>query len=139
VPDFAKFKRDINATKVPVDLLGEVMVMCAAMRPAERDQFEARAARVLDLLATKGFGKDCGLLAMAITIRLMALDAVLGDREVRGWVLTSSEPGITYVHADLLKAAAEEPVVEGPEGRPIFIAESFRQRVLELAVSRGRA
>src|SRR5260370_42483101 len=90
MPDFAKFKRDINATKVPADLLGEVMVMCAALPPAERDSFEFRATRVLDLLAKKGYGKECGLLAMTITIRLMALDAILEGGEVRGWILPGS-------------------------------------------------
>jgi hypothetical protein len=139
VSSFAKFKNDINTTKVPADLLGEVMVMWAVLPSTERDIFELRATRVLDLLAKKGCGKECGLLAMAITIRLMALDAVLEDGAVRGWILPGSELGISYLHADLLRAAAEEPVVEGPEGQPVFIAGSFRQRLLENAASRGCA
>jgi hypothetical protein len=76
---------------------------------------------------------------LTVTIRLMALDAVLDDGKVRGWMLPGSESEITYVHADLLRAAADEPIVEGPEGQPIFIAGSFRQRLLQIAASRGNA
>jgi len=61
------------------------------------------------------------------------------DGEVRGWILPGSEPGISYRHADLLRAAAEEPVVEGPEGQPVFIAGPFRQRLLENVASKARA
>ena len=126
--DFTKFKNDINNTEVSPDLLGEVMVMLAALPATERDSFEFRATRVLDLLEKKGYGTECGLLAMAIAIRLMALDAVLDDSEVRAWILPGSAPGITYLHGDLLRAAAEEPVVEGPEGQSVFIAGRFRRR-----------
>ncbi len=137
--DFAKFKNDINATKVTAELLGEVTDTYAAMPPDERLVFEARATRVLRLLEEAGCGANRGLLAMTITIRLMVLDAILEDSQVQGWVLPGPEPGVTYVHADLLKAAAEEPIMEGPEGHPMFIAASFRQRVLQIAVARGCA
>jgi hypothetical protein len=125
VSDFAKFKNDINATKVTAELLGKVMDMYAAMPPDERLVFEARAMRVLRLLEKAGVDADRGLLAMTITIRLMALDAMLEDSQVQGWILPGPEPGVTYVHADLLKAAAEEPIVESPEGHQCLSPHHF--------------
>lgn len=77
--DFAKFTDDINRTAVSVKLRGEVMVMYADLAPEERD-FEVRATRVVEFLTKKGYGEKRGLLAMAIMIRLMALDAILAKQ-----------------------------------------------------------
>ena len=84
--DFLKLKNDLNKIAVTPELLDEVMVKYAALPPAERI-FEARARRVIALLRDRGHGANCGLLAMAITIRLMALDVILKDHEVQGWTL----------------------------------------------------
>lgn len=137
--DFAKFKSDINRTIVTGQILGDVMLAYAAMPIAERGVFENRVDRVLDLLEEKGHGKNRGLLAMAIMVRLMALDAILGDERIESWTIPGTEPGMTYVHADLLSAAAEEPVLEDSRGEPVFNTENFRMRVLEIAGARGRA
>jgi hypothetical protein len=139
VSDFAKFKSDINRAIVTGQLLGDVMLAYAAMPIEARSVFENRVNRVLDLLEEKGHGKNRGLLAMAITVRLMALDAILGDERIEGWTIRGREPGMTYVHADLLSAAAEEPVLEDPRGEPVFDTENFRRRVLEITGTRGHA
>ncbi len=136
--DFAKFKDDLNRIAVTAELLGEVMEMYAEIPPEQRS-FEVRARRVVELLTGKGHDRSCGLLAMAITIRLMALDAILEDSEVQCWTLAGTEPGVTYVHSDLLRAAAEEAVLEGSMGEPIFDTANFRQRVLQIAAAKGRA
>ena len=99
--DFAEFKDDINRTAVSAELLGEVMMMYGEIAPEERG-FEARAERVVALLTKKGHGEKPGPLAMAIMIRLMALDAILADKEVQDWTLPGAEPGVTYVHSALL-------------------------------------
>jgi hypothetical protein len=138
VSNFAEFKGDINRTAVSAELLGEVMMMYAEIAPEERG-FEARAERVVALLTKKGHGEKRGLLAMAVMIRLMALDAILADKEVQDWTLPGAEPGVTYVHSALLKAAAEETVVEGSKGQPMFDPANFRQRVLQMAATGGRA
>jgi hypothetical protein len=138
VSDFARFKDDLNRTAVTAELLGEVMEMNAAIAPEERS-FEARARRVIELLAEKGHDRNRGLLATAITIRLMALDTILQDREVQRWTIPGKEAGVTYVHSDLLRAAAEEAVLEGSMGEPMFDAANFRRRVLQTAATRGRA
>jgi hypothetical protein len=43
----------INATEVAPELLGEVMVMISALAPAEREAFEVRAMRVVDLVKSE--------------------------------------------------------------------------------------
>ena len=50
-----------------------------------------------------------------------------------------SPDGITYIHGDLLKVAAEEVILEGPSGEPIFDRVSFRTRLMELAAAGGHA
>ena len=76
---------------------------------------------------------------MAVTIRLIALDTLRDDRLVKKWLLPAAGQGITYVHADLLRVAADEPIIEGPEGQPAFALASFSRRLAEAAVSSGRA
>jgi hypothetical protein len=79
------------------------------------------------------------MLAMAVALRLMALDAMVVDPELRGWLMSERLPdGITYIHGDLLKVAAEQAVLEGLAGEPIFDRASFCTRLMELATARGR-
>lgn len=78
------------------------------------------------------------MLAMAVALRLMALDAMVVEPELRGWLMSERSPdGVTYIHGDLLKVAAEQAVLEGPAGEPIFDPVSFRTRLMELTVARG--
>ncbi len=134
--NFDEFKHDINRTSVSPELLGEVIEMYTGLALEERD-FEARAIRVVKFLTERGYGRNCGLIAATIIIRLMALDAILADKQVQGWSLPGTEPGETYVHFALLKAAAQETVVAGSSGQPIFDAANFRQRVLQVAGTGG--
>jgi hypothetical protein len=137
--EFGKFQTDINATKVSADLLGEVMVMYASLPSEEWEDFDLKITRVIELLNKKNYGKKSDYLAMAVAIRLMALDSVLLNDEFKGFRYPRDASGISYIHGDLLKAAAEEPILEGPQGQPIFEVEAFRQTVLRIAVSRGQA
>ena len=136
--NFAEFEDEINRVTVSAELPGEVMLMYAELAPEKRG-FEARAMQVVELLTNKRHGEKRGLLAMAIMIRLMALDAILADREVEDWTLPGAEPGATYVHSSLLRAACEETVVEGSKGQPMFDDASFRQRLLQMAATGNRA
>jgi len=138
--DFAEFKSRINATPVSPELLGEVMVMIAKLSPAERDAFETRTARVADFVEKKGFGEAAIFVAIAITVRLMALDSVLDDRLIKEWLLLpAAECGGSYVRGDLLRVVAEEPVLEGPDGQPIFAIASLRERLTASISAEGRA
>jgi hypothetical protein len=53
--------------------------------------------------------------------------------------MPGSQPGMHYIHADLVKAAAEEPIIEDGAGQAAFDVESFQRRVLANAKTRGQA
>lgn len=137
--DFAEFKRRINAVTVSPDLLAEAMVMIAGLPAADRDSFELRTARVVEMVERKGWGEASCFVAMAVTVRLMALDAVLDERAIQQWRLPGGECGGSYVHHELLRVAAEEPVLEGPDGQPAFAVAAFCRRLAATAASKGRA
>jgi len=113
--------------------------MHAAMPAEDRGVFEARAIRLFKLLERKGLGDNRATLAMAIDFRLQALARLQKDSVLRGWSIPGAEPGLEYIHADVLKAAAQEPIIEDEAKQAAFDAESFRHRVLANAEARGRA
>jgi hypothetical protein len=139
MPAFNKFKTDINATKVSADLLGEIMVMYAALPAEEWEDLDLKLTRSIEFLKNKNYGDDSAFLAMTIYIRLMALDSLLHSDEFKGFQFPRDARGVSYIHGDLLKAAAEAFVLEGPRGEPTFELEAFRQTVLRVAASRGQA
>src|SRR5262245_10522172 len=95
----------------PARLEFAALTVCHAEMPAEdRPVFEARAIRLFELLDRKGLGKDMGALAVAINFRLEALARLHANSMLRGWSMLDSEPGMNYIHAYLVKAAAEEPL-----------------------------
>jgi hypothetical protein len=127
--------RSTTTTKVPADLLGEVMVMWVTLPPTERDIFEIRAIRLLE---RKGYG---GVRASCYD------DHHPPDgtrRHIGGWRGSRSDTsrfgaGDIIPSRQLAAGGCEGPVVEGPDGQPVFIAASFRQRLLKNAASRGCA
>ena len=138
VPDY--FIRDINALNVPAPLLGDVMIMWASLPPDEWKNFDQRLERVVEFICKKDRSEESLMLAMAVTLRLMALDCVVADPEIRGWLMPGrSSSEVTYLHGDLLRVAAEEVVLEGPNGEPTFARASFRARLMALAATRGSA
>ena len=135
-----EFIRDINAQKVPAALLGKVMHLWASIPREEWRDFDRKLEHVLELVSKEHSGEGAPLLAMAAALRLMALDALVVDPELRGWLMSERSPGgITYIHGDLLKVAAEQPILEGCAGEPIFDRASFRARLMELTAMRGHA
>ena len=136
--EYNKFKDQINDTKIEVELLGEAMEMLARLPDDKRDSFEERARSVYNFLAKKGY-EDCGLASMAIMLRLMALDTVIDDPEVKGLVISNPVPKVIYLHYDLLRTAVEEPIVEGNQGEPMFVTENFKVRLLQLSGAGGSA
>jgi hypothetical protein len=133
------FLKRVNCTRVSAELLGEVMEMHAGLSPEDRTVFEVRAIRMFELLDSKGLGKDRADLAMAIDFRLSALARMQKDKVLRGWTMPGAEAGMDYIHADLLKAAAEEPLIEDSKGQAVFDVQKFRNRVLANAQMRGNA
>ncbi|WP_156652628.1 hypothetical protein [Methylobacterium sp. Leaf86] len=121
-------------------LLAEAMERHSNMPPEDRGVFEAIAFELFRFLTEKGFeGSRHGDLAMAINFRLTALARLVQGDQVRGWTLPGDTEGLTYLHADVLKAAAKEPLVEDDKGQAAFDGPAFAQHVLSLAAARGRA
>ena len=135
-----EFMQEINAQSVPAPLLGRVMHLWASLPRDEWRDFDRKLERVVELVGREQDGDNSPMLAMAAALRLMALDAMVVDPELRGWLMSERSPdGITYIHGDLLKVAAEQVILEGPAGEPIFDRVSFRTRLMELAAARGHA
>lgn len=135
-----EFMREINALTVTASLLGKVMHLWASLPRDEWQDFDRKLERVVELVGGEQGGKDSPMVAMAVALRLMALDAMVVDPEVRGWLMSDRlSDGITYIHGDLVKVAAELALLEGPAGEPTFDRVSFRSRLMELAEARGRA
>ncbi len=135
-----EFMREINAQKVSAPLLGKVMHLWASLPRDEWRDFDRKLERVVELVGQEQGGDSSPMLAMAAALRLMALDALVVEPELRGWLLSERSPdGITYIHGNLLKVAAEQVILEGPAGEPIFDRVSFRTRLMELAAARGHA
>ncbi|WP_330085281.1 hypothetical protein [Methylocystis iwaonis] len=129
-----------NRTPVSPNLLGDAMEAIAGMSPENRSIFEARTLRLIQLLANKGLTERRRAdLVMALSFRLEALAHLVDGDHVKGWTLPGQADGATYLHADILKAAVKEPLIESAEGSPTFDAPAFGRRVLEIAKAKGRA
>jgi hypothetical protein len=53
--------------------------------------------------------------------------------------MPGDEAGKDFIHSDLVRAAAAEPIIEGAAGHVAFNPESFRRRVLASAKTQGPA
>lgn len=132
--------KTVNKTKIEPNLLGDVMQMHADMPPEDRSSFEARAFRIFDLLNGRGYrGKKRAALSVAIDFRLTALARLIDARGGRGFTMPGREEGMDWVHADLVRCAAEEPVVEDEARQPAFDADRFEQRLLAICETQGEA
>ena len=136
----SEFLDTINRTKVPPDLLAEVMARYAGMVPSERGSFEARALELIQLLDAKGFSEERKAdLLLAIQFRMEALAHCALDSAAEGWTLPGMETGQVLMHADLIKAAAEMPLVEDHLKRVVFDYAGLKERTLLLVRPDGRA
>lgn len=133
----------VNRVPVSVDLLVDALAMHAKMPVADRGDYRARACRTLDLLDRKGLCRtadDLHILAMLIDLRLSAVARLeVMNRVLKGWSIPAGEFGVSSLHLDVIRAAAEEPLIEDGEGQACFNPDSFQQRLLAIATPAGRA
>ena len=129
----------VNKTTVTPEVLGEVLEMHAAMKPKDRRVYEVRAIRLFELLKSKGLEDEGSDLSLAITFRLEALARLNGEPGLRAWTMPGGKKGMDYIHVDLLKAAAEEPLIEDAQQQAAFDVDGFEKRMLFLAKMRGGA
>lgn len=136
----SEFLDRINRTRVPPDLLAEIMARYAAMAPSERGSLEARALELIQLLESKRLSQDLRAdLLLAVQFRMEALAHCALDSAAEGWTLPGMEAGQVLMHADLIKAAAEMPLVEDHLKRVVFDYAGLKERTLLLVRPDGRA
>ena len=134
------FLEKVNRTLVAPELLGEAMQMHAEMPVEDRRVFEGRSVALFQMLTDKGFkGRRHADLAMAIEFRLQALSRLIEAGITRGWTLPGGADGRTYLHADVLWAAAREPLIESADKQPSFDPDGFSRRLMELTQAKGQA
>ena len=134
------FLDKVNRTMVAPELLGEAMQMHAEMPVEDRRVFEGRSVALFQMLTDKGFkGRRHVDLAIAIEFRLQALSRLVDAGATRGWTLPGDADGRTYLHADLVWAAAREPLVESADKQASFDSDGFSRRLLELTEAKGQA
>ena len=130
-----------NRTPVPPELLVEAIELFAEM-PCEEEQsvFDVRALRLVDFLRAKGFsGRHHADLVVAITFRSFALAHLVQSDPLKGWIISADERGMTRLHAEIVRAAAEEALVEDPDSAVAFDVPSFTSHLLFVAQPQGRA
>lgn len=136
----SEFLEGINRTKVPPDLLAEIMERYAGLAPSQRGSFEARAFELMRLLDAKGISEERKTdLLLAIQFRMEALAHCALDSAAQGWIMPGMETGQVLLHPELIKAAAEMPLVEDHLKRVVFDYASLKERALLLVRPDGRA
>jgi hypothetical protein len=104
-----------------------------------RSSFDIRTLRLIDFLTAKGFsGEPHADLVVAITFRYLALRQLLCRGPLKDWI-TAQEQGMTRLHAEIIRAAAEEALVEEPDSAAAFEVSNFVRRILMVAQPQGRA
>ena len=135
----SNYLRKVNKTKVDPALLGEVMEMHANMPAEDRTSFEARTFRIIEMLNARGLQAERATMLLAIDFRLTALARLIDARGGRGFTRPGSEVGMDWVHADLVRCAAEEPIIEDEAKQPAFDPDRFEQRLLAICEPLGKA
>ena len=123
-----KFMVKANRVRVTAELLGEVLQLAEDLTPEERGDRPRRLTHLRQFLDGKGLDDQRRVLAKVVDFRLTAF-ARLRDPAVKAWTLPGELEGCDYVHDDLLRALAEEPLIEDTSGQPAFDADRLRSRV----------
>jgi hypothetical protein len=130
----------VNRTPISPKLLGEAMELHSEMAANDRPVVDAQIFQLIEFLKDKGFtGRRHSDLVVAINFRLMALARLVQGDHVKGWTVPCQEKDLTYLHGDVLKAAAMEALIEDEDGFVLFDANTFALRVLELSSPEGHS
>ena len=126
-----------NKTKVEPELMEDILKAVAEL-PADDRDFEGTTIEIVKRVgALELTDRKRGDLAMAINFRLMALARLMEHGGGRGWTAPGKD-GCTFVHDELVRTAAEEPMIE-VDGELQFDGDSFHRRLLALAAMHGEA
>lgn len=126
-----------NETTVDPQLMEDIMTAVAEL-PARQRDFEGTTIEIVKRVGELELGdRERGDLAMALSFRFRALARLMEHGGGRGWTMPRKD-GCTFVHGELVRAAAEEPMIE--VGNQVeFDPESFHRRLLALAEMHGEA
>ncbi len=133
------FTERAMSTEVSPELLAASMEAIGELPADQRGSFEGRAFCLFRLLEELDEAGEAALIAFAIQLRLEALARLHDDRGLRAWTVPGDAEGADYIHADVVAAAAVEPLVAIDDHTVGFDPESFRARVLADAAVRGHA
>jgi hypothetical protein len=128
----------LNRTVVPADLLAEVIQKYTALPAAvDGEAFGQRSECLNEILRRRG-AEDTLALKIAIDLRVAALEQLPAEA-LQGWSTPGNVSGPDFVHPDLVRAAAEEPLIEDgtKQQRLVFDTEGFRRRLLEITGTEG--
>jgi len=129
-----KMIKRVNKQKVDPDLMKAVLEEVAG-EPVKRG-FEGTTFEIFQRVSELGLPERQRTdLALAVSFRLQALARLMEDGGGRGWTLPG-EPGCTFVHEELVRAAAEEPMIE-VNNQVAFDPMSLHRRLLALAEMHG--
>ena len=128
-----------NRTPVPPELLIEAVELFAGMSFEERSLLDIRTLHLIEFLRAKGFsGEHHADLVVAITFRYFALAQLVCCDLLKNWI-TAQEHVMTGLHAEIIRAAAKQALVEEPDSAAAFEVSSFVRRILLVAQPQGRA
>ena len=122
-----------NRTPVLPELLVEAIELFVEMPCEEQSVLDLRTLRLVELLRARGFsGRRHADLVVAIIFRSSALADLVRCEPVNGWIVSAEQRGMTWLHAELIRAAAKEALIEAPDTVATFDVRSFSRRILHL-------
>tara|TARA_R110002072_G_scaffold95501_1_gene210578 strand:+ start:1549 stop:1932 length:384 start_codon:yes stop_codon:yes gene_type:complete len=121
----------INSAKVTKEDLLQVSEAVHNLPEKERD-FEGRTILMIKMFP--GESDKC----MAIDLRIMAMNELIGSGTLPGWAIPQQEDGSFLIAEPVWVAAAAEQLVFS-EKESYFDPEAFLERVLSCATPEGQA
>jgi hypothetical protein len=126
-------------TPVPVELFEDALNAIADLTDEARNDPTGRmlaVIRVADRWRASN-RQEKTRIVVSLNFRLEALAALSKQSAYRAWAMKSGTVGMDYIHADLVEAAAIEPLILTDE-EAHFDPTSFFERVLSISEARGR-
>jgi hypothetical protein len=134
----SRFLESINRQVVPPDLMADVVKLHNELQPDDRRDLTEQILCIIKAAFAVETAEDRGRLGSSIMFRLEALAKFL-SRESGHKLAIAGRDGVVRVPWELVVAAAQEPLVEGPDGRPEFVELNLLDRFLESKVPVGTA
>lgn len=136
------FIKTVNETTLEPKLLIEANRVHSELPEEDRSDMAAYTIAFIKLVREEwGYqGREAQDVLLAINFRMEALSHLMveGHREVKGWVLDSSEEGMVFANEELFLVAAKEPLIPVNE-QARFDPNSFFQRLLKITEQEGQA